>query len=611
MTSTKRTFLISGTSDINCTSSIEDHKSFLRKACANKSFVIIDLEKNFNAHESSNRDFLSFIIHTVLKLNHSKEKSFNERYNNGEVIFIIDGIDYVQEIRKKFISDIIQTFLHTNGNQLWITTQSDLENLQKLLNIDGLVEFTEEQGVELVALKWTMDNSGDLVECASEYNKVKADRVCRKVMKLSNCSIVVPEFYKTIGNLFKDERNVKDARNIFNSIIVNFDKNDDSNNNSIGNTNNKIFNSCFFISIAIIVISIFAAYSPLYNKSYKYDSLSSEEQNLVRNTVIGYKNVLLRIQDLFDDNTEVYNQLTSEHISLILEDEAINFNNPEFDYLIKFVNLTWRNLNNDLKKKALNSEIIFQNENFKVKNLYKAYPKPFESLTSDEILKLLDKNPFKIGENVEYPSDSKLEQIVNSLPEKSLNEKVCSLDSILNYIKNVNEEYILVNNNELFDIKELLDTQNSRLFVVNLENLRGKLLGFDKLLVSNLNRKYPDHWIVYFNFLEHSKDLKMIDHFDNTEKLLFKILNLNSKSNFEKQIFLSFYKSNKVIFLWDNSDEIPTSHKEIALNLIQNIHKSTKNIQLVSSQLPCSENEVNALDYLSDQDQMKLKDAQG
>lgn len=321
-----------------------------------------------------------------------------------------------------------------------------------------------------------------------------------------------------------------------------------------------------------------------------YDSLQDDDQENIRKSFVIYKNVKLRLNELFHNNLEGYKALSPVHTSQLLNNENLELKDSQFRYLDKFINFNWENLNRNLKEKILNMNVLFQNEKVTFKSLDQLHPNIFLSLTSEQICNILDDIPFEIGKMVHNPIDTNIiNERIKFLEENESDEIMCSNKTIFSDIKEyefLNDGFNLVSNDNLHEFITTDGNQNPKFFILTLETTAEVLKGFDQNSIHNIKKKFPTRWIIYVNFPQFRENLSKYKDFDNLENL-YKIFDVNLSCEFDKRFFESSYRSGNIIFFWDGIYEIKKENNDDILKLMTKINKESTNVQFISSKRAC------------------------
>jgi len=322
-----------------------------------------------------------------------------------------------------------------------------------------------------------------------------------------------------------------------------------------------------------------------------FEYLKEEDQINIKRSLVRYKNVLLKLNELFPENSKVYAFIIPTHASQMLNNEILNLSDPKFEYLEKFVNHSWDNLDKSLKDKVLNSELIFQNRVIKLKLIDQRYPEILASLTSEQISLILDEKVLEIGKMIKNPIDSNFwDKKIKLLKNNDPDEKICSNNSFWNNIDQFNflkDNYELVRNENLGEFIKIDKPQNRQFFILTLETSLEVIKGFDQNSIQNIKEKYPLHWIAYINRVKIEDSLKKNQDYTYLELMLQNMFSLSFESEFEKDFIKSAYNSGGFIFFWDGFFETSLETNEDIIQIISLIYNNTQNIHFISSQISC------------------------
>ncbi|KAL7013514.1 hypothetical protein ACKWTF_015434 [Chironomus riparius] len=310
------------------------------------------------------------------------------------------------------------------------------------------------------------------------------------------------------------------------------------------------------IIVILIVSSLFAGgllVLILYKPEIKFDELSSAKQEIVRASIVNYKGVEVKFCDLFLDNSTVYRKLSSDHLRTLLDKDILDLNDPLLRFTDQLITHKWTNLSKSLRQKFLNSNFIFQNQSLKFIDFYNSIPEAFDQLTSDEIHKVLDGSDLVIGTLHKPAVDNYI-------------ERKFSIQNVEG-IKNLTE---IINQNE-----------NSKMLILSAVAGAGKTVTFEYMTVE-IKERFPSRWVSYVDLKKHT-DFYRTSNSINPKELLSKILNLNQKSDFEREIFEKSFESGNLNLLWNGFDEISPTYSTFIIDIIKNIKRNTKNIQFIST----------------------------
>jgi len=362
-----------------------------------------------------------------------------------------------------------------------------------------------------------------------------------------------------------------------------------------------------FISIGLgIVIACFASLY-FYKPVYKFSELSDREKETVQNGLVKYKNVNVKLNELFPGNSDIFEHLTSDHISLMLHDKVLNFHDPQFRYLEEQIVLKWENLAEKLKEKFLDSDLNFEGEIVKFKNLINLYPKSFNALTSKQLISVLSGIKIKAGKKFvseikfyierkfiledakliifeyayghEYVDnyETRAEHVENRTKNKNFQEFADELlkkdfDEISqlfdktkqnSFLKTLNFNLIYESLNFMHkDSNEIIEqSDKEKILILSSEYGAGKTVTFEQLSME-IKAKFPTRWVSYIDLPKHTKYYKTNG---TAENLLKDILELNSeKNNFEVRIFEESFKSGNLVLIWNAFDEISPTYSDLA-----------------------------------------------
>jgi len=384
---------------------------------------------------------------------------------------------------------------------------------------------------------------------------------------------------------------------------------------------NKIISVVTIVLAIIVVIAGFFIVRHIFDQSfYDFSKLSRSDQIKIENSLVIYKNNLIKFQDLFPPNSLAYCNLTSEHIGMIFEEKQLNFNDKHLHYLNILIIHNWTNLSVRLKNVILDSNLLFQNVSIKFRNLFNITPDSFSSLTSAQIDDILDGKIMTIANsednNIEYYIerlflDADIYAIFYSYKNLNISKWNISEEKFLEYYKNFinrpfaeysNDVYNILKNEDFKktlrfeldsefgpllsytsfqnnDDKILSNVENNKSLLLCSQSGTGKTTTFIKM--SNiLKKKMLMKWILYIdmkNFKNYYKDQL------SAEDLLLKISGLDIKYQFERDVFKNFFKFGGIILFWDGFDEISPKYEQYLLSVLNFINKNTSNIQFVST----------------------------
>ncbi|XP_070507511.1 uncharacterized protein [Chironomus tepperi] len=346
---------------------------------------------------------------------------------------------------------------------------------------------------------------------------------------------------------------------------------------------------------------------------FNFNQLNINQVHKIKNALVNYKNIEIRLNDLFLDNSSAYNNLTSDHISMILDDKPLILSDSQFLYINQMIRLDWDNLALKLKQKFLSSNFTFQNESLKFEKLTEISPHlsqdVFKLLTSKNIVDVLDGKVIRVGnviaDKIDYyierrfviandqsliGTNSQRNQSSKSTEEiiqETLTDKIFILDSQIGsgktvIFKKITEkikaklQYRWVSYIELERMTEIL---NSYQELQTFSNIPDKILNkSSKQSLGNSEQcsEYYEHSLFSKENKDHDQMIKSLVEF------IEKVIGIDPKNEFEKQIFEILFKSGKVIILWDN-DRISAENRKMMINVFNLIFQLTGNVQFISS----------------------------
>lgn len=389
--------------------------------------------------------------------------------------------------------------------------------------------------------------------------------------------------------------------------------------------------------IAAILVGLY-----FYHPNYIFDQLSIADQNKVKNASILYKGVEIQFQDIFRNDSVAYQNLTSEHISQMLNGEILNFENLHFQYLDVLVQHKWKNLTFKLREKFLSSNFTFQNFSMKIERLNYLSPEPFYLLTSQQILDVLDHKDLKISKMIRNETEFFLERefrnenideiyfdfmmYLNDGYDSNTNvwcafsNKINSTETFDEFYRNFTSQNFSTQVEKIRETQEnstyrecsafgfqIRDVENSflvldtlasqkayplgfediitemnsqKMFILSAEAGMGKTVTFEQFAI-RIKRIYPLKWVSYIDFKEFKRFYNTNGTVKDVQILLENIFALDSKNEFEREIFRSLYNSGNAILIWNGFDEISPYFSDFILNVLSWIRQNTANIQFV------------------------------
>jgi len=393
--------------------------------------------------------------------------------------------------------------------------------------------------------------------------------------------------------------------------------------------------SVFVCLLAIIGIisGVYVTWSIFYTPTYRFSELSNKDKMSVFEAPISFRNVELEFRDLFPENSTAYGDLTSDHILQMLNGKLMNLSDPHLSYLEEQVTLKWESLAKNLKQKFLSSNFTFQNESLKLERIYENNSEVFNSLSSDQILEVLDekvlvvhkmiKNGAKFyfernitNENIreiysyfmKYISGEKelscskynetgsnktfeafyqefisqntsVQETKFKAIRKDKNYKEC-LDHNL-AITTKDEPHNITNFSPINQFNQTLNIANkSKMFILSGEAGTGKTITFEQFTI-RIKKNFPTQWVSYIDLKEYKELYGKIWILKDVQKMLEKIFGLSSENEFEKKIFQDSFYSGNLVLLWNGFDEVSPQFSADVIRILKLIRDETKNIQFV------------------------------
>jgi len=210
--------------------SMKNYEKILRIKNPLRWVTCVDLKQYIDEFKSRSDDefdseFSNFMVDNILKPETEFEgKIFKNFYKNGNVCILFDGFDEIAPNCADFVSELALSFECNGGNQLWIATRDYFEiDLQQKLQLDSIYKlssFTRQDGINLIASNWILNDLKDQSNFKSKNDfeifkrnspKFKnyqqlADQVIQRVSMSEKESIGLPQFYKMIADIFKDNK---------------------------------------------------------------------------------------------------------------------------------------------------------------------------------------------------------------------------------------------------------------------------------------------------------------------------------------------------------------------------------------------------------------------
>lgn len=344
------------------------------------------------------------------------------------------------------------------------------------------------------------------------------------------------------------------------------------------------------ISIIIgIILSVLGFYF-YYNPTITYSDLTPAEKIKFNNSKVLFHGIDVKFGELFANNSNVFNLLSSEQIKNSLNDETEELSKAIELTLDPFIFLTWQNMSENLREKFLNYEVNFQGQTILLKNLTST-EKSLNILSSLEVRNIFNNNTLKISNPVEvkvkiyierYFIDENIKVISEELFEENLRVYNKSILSSDNWKKPYYDGVIDVNDSEVKSFETILEeVKTEKTFLLSSAAGDGKSTAFRNFAL-NLKEKFSTSWVQFVDLKKHSEAYKIGEKLNLTnfeEVSNFVANNLLNLNNFEREVFKELFTSGNAIFLFDGVDEISPLYKDFMIDLTANM----KNFQFVST----------------------------
>lgn len=385
-----------------------------------------------------------------------------------------------------------------------------------------------------------------------------------------------------------------------------------------------------YILIAISIITAIVVGIIFYKPTYNFWDMSESKQDKVRNAFVIYKDVHVRMNNLFSYGSEAYKKLSSEQITNLLDNKLIEIDDPRIE---KYIFFNWANLTDGLKKKVLNTNLTFQNQIIKFNDLH---PNSLLSLKSNEISIILTGDLLKVGtltQNIKLPfyidrtfmpeksllvameflkNNSKrtsFEDYYMHYPKENLERRLQesykqNKSDIKNYFRFYENEKIMkiaMNEKSLHkSVDKIINTiSKNQTMILSSEPGSGKSVVFEQITLK-IKEKYPTKWVSSIDINKHKKIFANDEHLKDVGKILEDILGLDDKSEFEKSLFKESFNSGHCVIIWNDFDEIKSSYSKFMIKIISYIHMFTNNYQFISTRPTSSEKLTEILNVQAD-----------
>lgn len=182
-----------------------------------------------------------------------------------------------------------------------------------------------------------------------------------------------------------------------------FDREIEKKDKKISKLKRNLFISIVMGIIAVITVALVAilTHNPLYN----FKELTVNDKNKIINSFVTYKNMNVKMSDLYPDNSTVYDRLTSNHIAKLLRGTLLNLDDQEMRYIHDDIFFEWDNLTKKFKTVILDSNMNYQGKIVKFSVLNQLVPLAFTAISSPQVKEILNKTKLSIGYKIESSVD--------------------------------------------------------------------------------------------------------------------------------------------------------------------------------------------------------------
>jgi hypothetical protein len=335
----------------------------------------------------------------------------------------------------------------------------------------------------------------------------------------------------------------------------------------------KILNAILIISFSLVIClaAIFYVLLPTYSWT-SWSTLTDVEKVSFVNIKVNFYGVDVRFKDLFANDSEVYNLLSSEQIKFGLDGNFPAFSETLNSTLKEKIFLSYSNMTDSLREHFLNWDVNFQGKKVQIKEILNNF-EALNFLTFSEVRETFEGHLI----NISSPTETK----TNFFIDRYFIDEEIEIESIHYKNDEINEDNPDVKNFS----KILSGVEESKVFILSSIAGEGKSSTFRHFAVK-LKEKNPQNWIQFVDLKKHFGAYKKGDTIDlkKSEELLnfftSDLLNLNK---LESEIFKELFGLNRVIFFWDGIDEISPLYKNFMLDLTSTVKKTSNNFQFIST----------------------------
>jgi hypothetical protein len=304
-----------------------------------------------------------------------------------------------------------------------------------------------------------------------------------------------------------------------------------------------------------------------------WSELSDREKFQFKNAPLILYDVEVKFGELFANDSEVYDLLSSEQIKFGLAGDIFKLSEAVNSTFSHKIYLNFSSMPENLKEIFLSRDVNFQGEKIKIKEILENFD-VLSNLTCSEVRSIFEGRPVNISRQVEFKN--------NFFIERNFIDEEIEIESLEHY-KNgeINNE-----NPEVKNFSKILEqVKDSKIFILSSLAGEGKTVTFRNLTLK-LKQENRQNWIQFVDLKKHfeayKKGVKIdLNELEELQKFITKeLLNLNQ---IESEIFKEQFASDRVTFLWDGIDEVAPLYKDFMLDLTSTIQSSSNNFQFIST----------------------------
>jgi hypothetical protein len=252
--------------------------------------------------------------------------------------------------------------------------------------------------------------------------------------------------------------------------------------------------SLLFILAILIPFSV-AAFIYVHSPTYSWSKLSNEEQIKFNNATVNFYGVNVKFKDLFANNSEVFDLLSSEQIKFGLENKSEKLSKAINSVYKHKIFLTYSNMTESLRENFVSRKVNFQGQKVKTEEILNNF-EVLNFLTFSEVREIFEGHPINISSQTEVKTKFFIDR-------NFIDEEIEIKSSI--YYKNdeINEE----NQNVKNFSKILSRVEESKVFILSSVAGEGKSSTFRNFALK-LKEKNPQNWIQFVDLKNHFEAYK-------------------------------------------------------------------------------------------------------